>query len=78
MLPKFHGLTGEDPHKIIGRLHQDEDISIFPGWSCKRLVVSTIVFFNTGGHMKPMFLEKFFPASKTTTIRKILWDRATF
>ncbi|RDX72998.1 hypothetical protein CR513_47453, partial [Mucuna pruriens] len=28
------------------------------------------VLFNTWGDMKHMFLEKFFPASRTTTIRK--------
>ncbi|RDX89949.1 hypothetical protein CR513_28248, partial [Mucuna pruriens] len=28
------------------------------------------VLFNTWGDMKRMFLEKFFPASRTTTIRK--------
>ncbi|RDX89972.1 hypothetical protein CR513_28225, partial [Mucuna pruriens] len=56
LLPKFHGLAGEDPHKhlkeflvfcstgAIGgteRLHQDEGIPILPGWSSKRLAVST-------------------------------------
>ncbi|RDY01492.1 hypothetical protein CR513_15170, partial [Mucuna pruriens] len=51
LLPKFHGLTGEDPHKHlkefhvavgdIGGLHQDESVRILLGWSSKRLVVST-------------------------------------
>ncbi|RDY10468.1 hypothetical protein CR513_05012, partial [Mucuna pruriens] len=42
LLPKFHGLVGEDPHKHlkefhdeaardIGRPHQNESISILPG-----------------------------------------------
>ncbi|RDY08588.1 hypothetical protein CR513_07170, partial [Mucuna pruriens] len=51
LLPKFHGLEGEDFHKHlkefhdeaagdIGRPHHDESISILLGWSCKRLAVS--------------------------------------
>ncbi|RDX67520.1 hypothetical protein CR513_53592, partial [Mucuna pruriens] len=49
LLLKFHGLAREDPqkhlkefHVVVGdtrRLHQDEGIPIFPGWSCKRLAV---------------------------------------
>ncbi|RDX99886.1 hypothetical protein CR513_16997, partial [Mucuna pruriens] len=50
-----------------GRLHQNEGVSILPGWSSKRLVP---VLFNTWGDMKHMFLEKFFPTSRTATIRK--------
>ncbi|RDX91004.1 hypothetical protein CR513_27074, partial [Mucuna pruriens] len=80
LLPKFHGLAGEDPHKHLkefhvvtgytGRPHQDESISILPGWSCKRLVVSTASSLQYLGDMKRMFLEKFFPASSTMTMRK--------
>ncbi|RDX72948.1 hypothetical protein CR513_47503, partial [Mucuna pruriens] len=50
LLPKFHGLAGEDPHKHL-----------------KEFYVS--VMFNTWGDMKRSF-KKFFPVSKTTTIRK--------
>ncbi|RDX77624.1 Pro-Pol polyprotein, partial [Mucuna pruriens] len=57
LLPKFHGLVGEDPYKHLkefhvvcsmmrpgdtGRLHQNEGVSILPGWTYKRLVVPTI------------------------------------
>ncbi|RDX86426.1 hypothetical protein CR513_32237, partial [Mucuna pruriens] len=44
LLPKFHGLVREDPHKHLKEFHV--------------------------GDMKRLFLEKIFPASKTTTIRK--------
>ncbi|RDX69604.1 hypothetical protein CR513_51260, partial [Mucuna pruriens] len=71
LLPKFHGLAGEDPHneaaRDIGRLHQNEGVSILPGWSSEGLVPA---LFNTWGDMKRTFLEKFFPASRTTSIRK--------
>ncbi|RDX87864.1 hypothetical protein CR513_30609, partial [Mucuna pruriens] len=51
------------------RLHQNEGVPILLGWSSEGLAVS-LVLFNTWGDMKRIFLEKFFPASKTTTIRK--------
>ncbi|RDX70135.1 hypothetical protein CR513_50651, partial [Mucuna pruriens] len=51
LLPKFHGLAGEDPHKHLKEFH-------------------VLVLFNTWGDMKRMFLEKFFLASRTATIRK--------
>ncbi|RDX67050.1 hypothetical protein CR513_54112, partial [Mucuna pruriens] len=41
-------------------LHQNKGVPILPGWSSKRLV----------GDMKCTVLEKFFPASRTATIRK--------
>ncbi|RDX94814.1 hypothetical protein CR513_22778, partial [Mucuna pruriens] len=60
LLPKFHGLAGEDPHKHLNefhvaigdtrRLHQNEGIPIFLGWSSEGLT--------------------FFPASRTATITK--------
>ncbi|RDY06299.1 hypothetical protein CR513_09735, partial [Mucuna pruriens] len=61
------GLFHDEAVGDTGRPHQDESVSILPGWSCKRLAP---VLFNTLGDMKHMFLEKFFPASRTTTIRK--------
>ncbi|RDY07737.1 hypothetical protein CR513_08104, partial [Mucuna pruriens] len=51
LLPKFHGLAGEDPHKDLKEFHVP-------------------ILFNTRGYMKHMFLEKFFPASRTATIKK--------
>ncbi|RDX63241.1 hypothetical protein CR513_58360, partial [Mucuna pruriens] len=50
LLPKFHGLAGEDPHKHLKEfhmatrdpigLHKDESILVLSLWSGKRLVVS--------------------------------------
>ncbi|RDX75737.1 hypothetical protein CR513_44353, partial [Mucuna pruriens] len=50
LLPKFHDLAREDPHKhlkefhmAVGdprRLHQNEGIPILPGWSLKGLAIS--------------------------------------
>ncbi|RDY05468.1 hypothetical protein CR513_10704, partial [Mucuna pruriens] len=51
----------------IRRLHQDKGVSILLGWGSKRLVP---VLFNTWGDIKRMFLEKFFLASRTLTIKK--------
>ncbi|RDX98269.1 hypothetical protein CR513_18838, partial [Mucuna pruriens] len=36
-------------------------------------LVAQPVMFTTWGEMKRMFLEKFFPTSRTTTIRKDIW-----
>ncbi|RDX78133.1 hypothetical protein CR513_41640, partial [Mucuna pruriens] len=81
----FHGLAREDPHKHLKEFHvvcsimrlqgipglyQTEGVSIFLGWSCKGLAP---ILFNTWGDMKHMFMEKFFPASQTTTIRKEIY-----
>ncbi|RDX73788.1 hypothetical protein CR513_46545, partial [Mucuna pruriens] len=76
LLPKFHGLAGEDPYKHLkefcvaigdtGGLHQDESISILPGWSCKRLVVSVADSLQYLGGYE----AHFFPASRIATIRK--------
>ncbi|RDX86067.1 hypothetical protein CR513_32649, partial [Mucuna pruriens] len=78
MLPKFHGLAGEDPHKHLKEFHVGmlEDyikMKVFPfsldgpakDWLCLQLA-----FFNTWGDMERTFLENFFPASRTATIRK--------
>ncbi|RDY05349.1 hypothetical protein CR513_10827, partial [Mucuna pruriens] len=51
-------------------LYQNEGVPILPGWSCKRLVVSSASTLQHLGDMKRTFLEKFFPASKTVTIEK--------
>ncbi|RDX65747.1 hypothetical protein CR513_55571, partial [Mucuna pruriens] len=74
LLPKFHGLAGEDPHKhlkefhvAVGnprRLHQDEGVPILPGWSHKGLAISAASTLQHLGDMKRTFLEKFFPTSR--------------
>ncbi|RDY14457.1 hypothetical protein CR513_00476, partial [Mucuna pruriens] len=78
LLPKFHGLVGEDPHKHLKNFHVGipEDhvkMKAFPfslDGAAKDWLYLQPILFNTFGDMKCMFLEKFFPASKTTTIRK--------
>ncbi|RDX89344.1 hypothetical protein CR513_28944, partial [Mucuna pruriens] len=84
LLPKFHGLVGEDHHKHLEEFHVvcstmrgiPKDyikMKAFPfsldgvakDWLCLQPVL-----FNTWGDMKCMFLKKFFPASRTVTIRK--------
>ncbi|RDX78887.1 hypothetical protein CR513_40755, partial [Mucuna pruriens] len=86
LLPKFHGLAGEDPQKHLKEFHVvcstmrlqgiSKDyikIKAFPfslDGVAKDWLYLQLVLFNTWGDMKCMFLEKFFPASGTTTIRK--------
>ncbi|RDY04590.1 hypothetical protein CR513_11683, partial [Mucuna pruriens] len=78
LLPKSTQTPDEIPCDLFhdevvgdtGGLHQDEDISFFPRPSCKRLAILTIGYVQHLGDMKHMFLEKFFPASITATIRK--------
>ncbi|RDY02129.1 hypothetical protein CR513_14461, partial [Mucuna pruriens] len=86
LLSKFHGLVGKDPHKHLKEFHVvcsimrpqgiPEDyikIKAFPfslDGAAKDLLYLHPVLFNTWGDIKRMFLEKFFPISRTTTIRK--------
>ncbi|RDY06778.1 hypothetical protein CR513_09185, partial [Mucuna pruriens] len=86
LLPKFHGLAGEDPHKHLKEFHVvcstmrpqgiPEDhvkMKAFPfslDGAAKDWLYLQPVLFNTWGDMKRMFLEKFFPTSRTATIRK--------
>ncbi|RDY05552.1 hypothetical protein CR513_10598, partial [Mucuna pruriens] len=86
LLPKFHGLAGEDPHKHLKEFHVvcsmmrpqgiPEDyikMKAFPfslDGAAKDWQYLQPALFNTWGDMKRTFLEKFFPASRTTTIRK--------
>ncbi|RDX96712.1 hypothetical protein CR513_20583, partial [Mucuna pruriens] len=86
LLPKFHGLVGEDPNKHLKEFHVvcstmrpqgiPEDyikMKAFPfslDGVAKDWLYLQSVLFNTWGDMKCMFLEKFFLASRTTTIRK--------
>ncbi|RDX89981.1 hypothetical protein CR513_28205, partial [Mucuna pruriens] len=62
LLPKFHGLVGEDPHKHLKGIPEDYiKMKAFP------------FPLDGAGDMKCLFLEKFFPASKTATIRKEIY-----
>ncbi|RDX68920.1 hypothetical protein CR513_52033, partial [Mucuna pruriens] len=78
LLPKFHGLAGEDPHKHLKEFHVGipEDyikMKAFPfslDGAAKDWLYLQPALFNTWGDMKRTFLEKFFPASRTATIRK--------
>ncbi|RDX99514.1 hypothetical protein CR513_17425, partial [Mucuna pruriens] len=86
LLPKFHGLAGEDPHKHLKEFHVVcstmrlqgilEDyikMKAFPfslDGAAKDWLYLQPVLFNTWGDMKCTFLEKFFPASRTASIRK--------
>ncbi|RDX97476.1 hypothetical protein CR513_19749, partial [Mucuna pruriens] len=78
LLPKFHGLAREDPHKHLKEFQVGipEDyikMKAFPfslDGVAKDWLYLQPVLFNTWGDIKRMFLEKFFPASKTMTIRK--------
>ncbi|RDX98546.1 hypothetical protein CR513_18515, partial [Mucuna pruriens] len=86
LLPKFHGLAGEDPHKHLKEFHVvcstmwlqgiPEDyikMKAFPfslDGAAKDWLYLQPTLFNTWGDMKRTFLEKNFPASRTATIRK--------
>ncbi|RDY00179.1 hypothetical protein CR513_16671, partial [Mucuna pruriens] len=86
LLPKFHGLAGEDPHKHLKEFHVvcstmrpqgiSEDyikMKAFPfslDGAAKDWLYLQPVLFNTWGDMKRTFLEKFFPTSRTASIRK--------
>ncbi|RDX80241.1 hypothetical protein CR513_39232, partial [Mucuna pruriens] len=64
------GLLHNEATGDIGRLHQNEGVPILLGRSSEGLTVSSASAFNTWGDMKRTFLEKFFLASKTVSIRK--------
>ncbi|RDY00583.1 hypothetical protein CR513_16220, partial [Mucuna pruriens] len=86
LLPKFHGLAREDPHKHLKEFHVvcsimrpqgiSEDyikMKAFPfslDGATKNWLYLQSILFNTWGDIKRMFLEKFFPASRTATITK--------
>ncbi|RDX98483.1 hypothetical protein CR513_18584, partial [Mucuna pruriens] len=86
LLPKFHGLAREDPYKHLKEFHMvcstmrpqgiSEDyikMKAFPfslDGAAKDWLYLQPALFNTRGDMKHTFLEKFFPASRTTSIRK--------
>ncbi|RDY12835.1 hypothetical protein CR513_02318, partial [Mucuna pruriens] len=86
LLPKFHGLAGEDLHKHLKEFHMvcstmrpqgmPKDhikMKAFPfslDGAAKHWLYLQPILFNTWGDMKCMFLENFFPTSRTITIRK--------
>ncbi|RDX71403.1 hypothetical protein CR513_49256, partial [Mucuna pruriens] len=85
LLPKFHGLAGEDPHKHLKEFHVVCSImrllipkdyikmKAFPfslDEAAKDWLYLQSALFNTWGDMKHTFLEKFFLASRTASIRK--------
>jgi len=87
LLPKFHGLAGEDPHKHLKEFHivcstmkppdvQEDHIFLkaFPhsleGVAKDWLYYLAPRSITSWDDLKRVFLEKFFPASRTTAIRK--------
>ncbi|RDX61515.1 hypothetical protein CR513_60249, partial [Mucuna pruriens] len=86
LLPKFHGLIGKDHHKHLKEFNVvcstmrpqgiPEDYIKMKAFSfsldraAKDWLYLQPVLFNTWGDMKRIFLEKFFLASRTATIRK--------
>ncbi|XP_062154358.1 uncharacterized protein LOC133862542 [Alnus glutinosa] len=87
LLPTFHGLAGEDPHKHLKELHvvctsmkptgvTEEQIKLraFP-FSLKDSAKDWLYYLPSGSittwnEMKRLFLEKYFPASRASNIRK--------
>ncbi|XP_042443989.1 uncharacterized protein LOC122029101 [Zingiber officinale] len=87
LLPKYQGLSGEDPNRHLHEFHvvcstmkpqgiSEEDIKLraFP-FSLIGAVKDWLYYLPRGFitswiDMKKAFLEKFFPASRTATIRK--------
>ncbi|KAK7359569.1 hypothetical protein VNO77_01530 [Canavalia gladiata] len=87
LLPKFHGLAGEDPHKHLKEFHivcstmrpqgiPEDHIKLkaFP-FSLNDGAKDWLYYLHptsvtSWNDMKRLFLEKFFPASRTTAIRK--------
>ncbi|RDX77322.1 hypothetical protein CR513_42575, partial [Mucuna pruriens] len=73
LLPKFHGLAGEDPHKHLKEFHVVCSTMRLQGIPEDYIKMKAFPFSLDGfswGDMKRMFLEKFFLASRITTIRK--------
>ncbi|RDX82439.1 hypothetical protein CR513_36774, partial [Mucuna pruriens] len=89
LLPKFHGLAGEDPHKHLKEFHVVCSTMRPQGIPEDYIKMKALLFsldgaakdwlylqptlFNTWGDMKRTFLEKFFPASRTVTIKKEIY-----
>ncbi|RDY02126.1 hypothetical protein CR513_14458, partial [Mucuna pruriens] len=69
-----YGLFHNKATRDVGGLHQNEGVSIFLGWSSKGLAIFGAGSFQHLERHKHMFLEKFFPASRATTIRKQIYE----
>ncbi|RDY01401.1 hypothetical protein CR513_15278, partial [Mucuna pruriens] len=86
LLPKFHGLAGEGPHKHLKEFHVVCSTMRLQGILENYIKIKTFPFsldraakdwlylqpalFNTWGEIKRTFLEKFLPTSRTVTILK--------
>ncbi|RDX91204.1 hypothetical protein CR513_26844, partial [Mucuna pruriens] len=85
LLPKFHGLVGEDPHNHLKEFHVVCSTMRPHGIPKDYIKMKAFPFFLDGtakvcytysrfssipGDMKQMFLEKFFPSSRIATIQK--------
>ncbi|XP_061363074.1 uncharacterized protein LOC133306725, partial [Gastrolobium bilobum] len=87
LLPKFHGLAGEDPYKYLKEFHvvcntmkpqgvDEEQVKLraFPfsldGEAKDWLYYLQPSSIETWNDMARLFLEKFFPSSRATSIRK--------
>ncbi|RDY00596.1 Pol polyprotein, partial [Mucuna pruriens] len=80
LLLKFHGLAGENPHKHLKEFHVVCSIMRPQGIPEDYIKMKAFSFsldgpilFNTWGDMKCIFVEKFFPTSRTTTIKKEIY-----
>jgi len=87
LLPRFHGLAGEDPHKYLKEFHiicaimtpqgvPEEHVKLkaFP-FSLQDIAKDWLYYLPPGSitswdNPKRLFLEKFFPASRATSIKK--------
>ncbi|XP_042379908.1 uncharacterized protein LOC121972290 [Zingiber officinale] len=87
LLPKFQGLSGEDPNRHLYEFHvvcstmkpqgiSEEDIKLMAFPFSLTGVAKDWLYYLPPGYitswidMKKAFLEKYFPASRTATIRK--------
>ncbi|RDX83074.1 hypothetical protein CR513_36037, partial [Mucuna pruriens] len=83
LLQKFQGLAGEDPHKHVKEFHVvcstmrphgiPEDYIKMKAWNRQGLAILIVNSVQHLVDMKRMFLEKFFPASRTATIQKEIY-----
>nr|XP_027103201.1 uncharacterized protein LOC113724507 [Coffea arabica] len=87
LLPSFHGLSGEEPHKHVkefevacsgmkstGITEEQIRLKTFP-FSLKDAVKNWLYYLPAGSittwaQLKKKFLEKFFPASRATSLKK--------
>ncbi|RDX64560.1 hypothetical protein CR513_56868, partial [Mucuna pruriens] len=86
LLPKFHGLVGEDPHKHLKefhvgsrRLYQDEGLSILSRWSSEGLAISIANHVQHMGRHEAHVLGEILPNIQDCDhLKGDLWDLATF